>query len=115
MSLAKHTNQREHDKFEEIGDKTTVRVVEVDPEGVSAPKKQWYVNDIDSVSRTDVTYIGKETKDGEWYILRIDKRGSYPLFRYATSTNNPSLTSYSLAWEERDNGGTVYGVSSSAF
>jgi hypothetical protein len=40
------------------------------------------------------TYFCKESKDGDWYIMKIDE---YSVFSSATVTNNPTVTSYADA------------------
>jgi exopolysaccharide biosynthesis protein len=61
---------------------------------------QYSTNAIDEASAT-VTYIGKEDKDGNWYVLKIDT-SSGTVFTYATITNNPTQTTgYADAWADR--------------
>jgi len=64
------------------------------------PLGAYCTNDIDDYSTAYVTYIGKETKDGEWLIMKLDT-SSGTVIRYATVTNNPSYTTYSSAWAAR--------------
>lgn len=68
-------------------------------------------NNIDEASAT-VTYIGKEDADGAWYIMKIDT-SSGTAFTYATVSNNPTLTSYTLAWAGR--AAATYAAYSSSF
>lgn len=60
-----------------------------------------------------VTYIGKETKDAEWLVQKIDT-SSDTAFTYATITNNPTVTTYADAWTARATT-LVYGTYSQAF
>jgi len=48
-----------------------------------------------------VTYFGYERSDGAWLLKKLDETGNYPVFSYATIDNNPTLTSYTLAFADR--------------
>jgi len=58
-------------------------------------------NAVDDYTTTDVTYVGLEDKYGKWVIKKIDETGNFPLVSYATIINNPTLTTYTLAWAGR--------------
>lgn len=60
----------------------------------------YYTNDIDDYSETNIMYIGKEKEDGTWLILKIDMN-SGTVIRGATETNNAAYTTYSDAWSNR--------------
>jgi len=69
------------------------------------------LNQWDPVSAT-LTYLGKESKDGEWLIVSIDSTSK--AMTYATVTNNPTVTTYADAWTARATT-LVYGTYSQAF
>lgn len=56
-------------------------------------------NNIDEYDST-TTYVGKEDKDGNWVIQKIDTSSGTSI-TYATETNNPTYTTYSDAWTDR--------------
>jgi len=62
---------------------------------------RYAINNISDATTTNMTYICKEDATGAWYIMRIDETGSEPVFRYATVLNNPTLTTYALAFAAR--------------
>lgn len=62
---------------------------------------EYSTNDIDDVTTTDVVYIGAETGDGVWQVKKIDSSGSFPIFRYASVSNNALVSTYSDAWTAR--------------
>jgi hypothetical protein len=71
---------------------------------VSIDSKITYVyatNHFDDYTTTSVTYIGQETSTGLWKIIKIDETGNFPVFTYASLNNNPTLTTYALAWAAR--------------
>jgi hypothetical protein len=70
-------------------------------------------NAIDDYTTTNVTYICKEDKDGVWYICKIDETGNFPVFTYASITNNPTLTTYTLAYAARTT--ATYNIYETAF
>lgn len=70
------------------------------------------LNQTESPSTT-LTYLGKETKDGEWLIVSIDSTSGVTM-TYATVTNNPTVTTYADAWAARATT-LVYGTYSQAF
>jgi hypothetical protein len=61
---------------------------------------------------SDITYLGKEDKQGEWLFVRIDKSDGAE-FRYATVLNNESVSNYSDALNSRES--LNYGTYSQAF
>lgn len=74
---------------------------------------KFYTNHIDDYTTSNVTYFGQENKDGTWRIIKIDETGNFPVFTYATVTNNPTLTSYTLAWNGRVT--ATYNIYATAF
>lgn len=96
-------------------DGSVLRRVKVDSSGnlVSATGNKFNTNAIDDTTTTSVTYICKESASGEWMITKINEAGSFPLFTYATITNNPTLTTYTLAYAARTT--ATYGDYGSAF
>lgn len=80
---------------------------------ISSLSLNFGVNHLDDYTTTSVTYVGKEDKDGVWWIIKIDETGNFPVFTHATVTNNPTLTSYTLAWTSRVT--ATYNVFATAF
>jgi hypothetical protein len=74
---------------------------------------KWNTNHLDDYTTTSVTYIGQETTAGVWKMVKIDETGNFPVFTYASVSNNATLTTYALAWAGRVT--AVYDVYSSAF
>jgi hypothetical protein len=70
-------------------------------------------NAIDDYTTTNVTYICKEDSSGVWYICKIDETGNFPVFTYASITNNPTLTTYTLAYAARTT--ATYNIYETAF
>lgn len=60
---------------------------------------EFNTNDIEEASST-VTYIGMEKADGTWCVKKIDTSAGNS-FGYATVSNNPTRTSYTLGWTNR--------------
>ena len=56
-------------------------------------------NNIDEASST-ITYIGKEDRDGNWIVMKIDTSSGTSI-SYATKINNSSYADYSSAWAAR--------------
>ena len=75
--------------------------------------KSFSLNHIDDATTADTVYLGSETLDGEWKILKIDQSGAFPVFTYASVTNNPTLTSYTTGWAGRVT--ATYNVYATAF
>ena len=71
------------------------------------------LNAIDDTTTTSITYFGKELPDGQWFIMKIDETGSFPVFTYATVGLNPTLTTYALGWAARTT--CSYGTVAQAF
>lgn len=69
-------------------------------------------NNIAEPSAT-ITYVGKETKDADWLVQKIDTSSDTAL-TYATILNNPTVTTYADAWTARAST-LVYGTYSQAF
>lgn len=70
-------------------------------------------NHVDDATTTNVAYIGMEDAGGTWCIKKIDSSSTFPVFTYATVTNNSGLTSYTTAWAARTS--ATYGTYSVAF
>lgn len=71
------------------------------------------INHLDNYSTSNVIYLGEEDKDGTYIITKIDLTGNFPVFTYATISNNPTLTTYTLAWDGRVT--DTYNIFSTAF
>ena len=54
----------------------------------------------DKVEAGDVTYLGMEDAEGDWIIQKIDNTSGITR-RFGTKLNNPTYSSYSLAWTDR--------------
>ena len=65
--------------------------------------KKFVTNEIDDTTTTDITYLGKEASDGEWWITVIDETGDTAEFQHATFSNNGTVSpnSYDQAWSLR--------------
>lgn len=74
---------------------------------------KYATNHLDDYTTTSVTYVGQEDKDGVWKIIKIDETGNFPVFTFASITNNPTLTTYTLAWAGRV--AATYGAYATAF
>ena len=63
----------------------------------------YQVNHLDDGSTTpNVLYIGMEKDDGTYAIKKLDETDStLPVVTYATIGDNPSRTTYTLAWTNR--------------
>jgi len=57
------------------------------------------VNDVDEAG-SGITYVGKEDKTGNYWIIKVDESANPTTLRHATKANN-SETSYSSAWSNR--------------
>jgi len=58
------------------------------------------VNDIDEAGG-NITYIGQESSDGAWYLIKLDDSGNPITLVHATQTNNATTTDYTTAWAAR--------------
>lgn len=63
--------------------------------------KDYILQEPDDYTTTNVTYLGKMKTNGTWLITKIDSTGNFDTFRYANVSNNPTLTTYALAWAGR--------------
>jgi hypothetical protein len=68
--------------------------------------------DVDD-SASPITYVGKQDKDENWMIMKIDETTGV-VISYASVLNNPTVTSYDDAWVVKDTT-LVYGEYASAF
>lgn len=64
-----------------------------------AELNNYSTNDVEEASST-LTYVGKEDKDGNWVVMKIDESSGTSI-QYATVTNNSGTTTYSDAWTNR--------------
>lgn len=71
------------------------------------------VNNVDDYTATNITYIGREDKNGKWWIVKMDETGSFPILGHATKINNNGYTTYDEAWNARTD--LIYGKYSEAF
>lgn len=55
-----------------------------------------FTQDLDEVSTT--TYIGKSKKNGTWQLTKMDEANGDQAIVYASVNNNPTMTTYALAW-----------------
>jgi len=58
----------------------------------------YIANDIEETG--NLTYIGFENLDGDYFIQKIDATSGKSI-RFATIVNNPTRTTYALAWTNR--------------
>lgn len=56
---------------------------------------EYMVND--TVEDGQVTYIGREDVNGDWFVQKIDETSGRSI-RYATVKNNATITNYTDAW-----------------
>lgn len=75
-------------------------------------EKSFYTNDIDE-SVTDITYVGKENETGKWFVMKIDESGVTTECKYASQTNNATVSVYSVGWTNRAT--LTYGTYDEAF
>jgi hypothetical protein len=61
--------------------------------------EEYGLNDLEEASAT-VTYAGYEKSTGEWLLKKIDETTGMAI-GYATITNNPTRTTYTLGWTNR--------------
>lgn len=68
-------------------------------------EKIFYTEDVEEDSSTNITYVGKQTKEGEWKIQKILEETIQTItttsILYASVVNNPSIASYEDAWADR--------------
>lgn len=62
-------------------------------------EERWGLNNSEKVGTT--TYTGEEDVDGNWIVRKIVKTGSNIQMSYATIKNNPAITDYQDAWDDR--------------
>lgn len=56
---------------------------------------------IDDYTTTNITYFCKLKNDSTWLFVKFDETGSYLVITYANVSNNPTMTTYSLAYASR--------------
>jgi len=110
MAIENDLNTKEGQKFVEsasVPNKPVVAVANPDGSdlipgtGISTSSK-YSTNAIDDYTTPSVTYICKEgASTADWYIMKIDETGNFPVFTHATVLNNPTKTTYALAYADR--------------
>ena len=79
---------------------------------VNVNVEKYGINNIDTATAV-LTYTGKEDKDGNWLVLKIDTTTG-TVITYATILNNAGVLTYAAAWAARATTLT-YGTFSAAF
>lgn len=93
MTLPVSINDLEKGKFRDTAEGPAVAVV------LSESLSSAYVtNDLDDAS--PITYIGK-SNGASWEVQKVTETGSDLSIRYATISNNLTITNYSDAWDNR--------------
>jgi hypothetical protein len=68
----------------------------------STSTSKYSTNAIDDYTTASTTYICKESSStANWWFVKIDETGNFPLFTHATVLNNPTMTTYALAYANR--------------
>jgi len=80
-------------------------------EKINTNAEEYGINNIDPVSAV-LTYTGKEDKDGNWLVVKIDTTTGTEI-TYATEANNALVTTYADAWTNHLT--LTYGLFSAAF
>ena len=68
------------------------------------------IQDVEEVGA--LTYEGKQDGASNWLVVKMDESSGMSIL-YATSKNNPTVTSYALAWTGR--AALIYGGYPDAF
>jgi hypothetical protein len=106
--------------FTETGELRTTANIDMATEGlateatlakVNTNLEEYGINNIDPVSAV-LTYTGKEDKDGNWLVVKIDTTTG-TVITYATVANNPATATYASAWTNHLT--LTYGIFSAAF
>jgi hypothetical protein len=93
MSISTDVRDNEAKKFRDTANGPAVAVV------LSESLSGAYVtNDLDDVF--PITYIGK-SNGTDWEVQKVTESGSDLSIRYATISNNLTITNYSDAWDNR--------------
>lgn len=67
-----------------------------------AAGKRYSTNAIDDYTTASTTYICKEGIDtADWWIIKVDETGNFPVFTHATVANNAGYTTYATAYAAR--------------
>lgn len=82
-----------------------------DLSNIEANTEPWGINDV--ATSGAVTYVGKEQKDGTWYVMSIDTTSDTAI-QHATITNNSGVATYTAAWAAKAST-LVYGDYGAAF
>ncbi len=56
---------------------------------------------VDKTSISNVVYLCKERNNGKWLFTKINKSTGNPEFTFANISNNPTKTTYDLAFADR--------------
>jgi hypothetical protein len=62
--------------------------------------EEFEIKNKDEFKVGNITYEGKEDYSGKWFITKIDESTNITI-TYASSKNNATYTSYSLAWADK--------------
>jgi hypothetical protein len=62
-------------------------------------EERWGIND--TFKSGTITYSGEEDVDGNWIVRKITKGTGTVNMAYATVKNNPLVTNYTDAWDNR--------------
>jgi len=62
-------------------------------------EERWGLNNTSKAG--NITYTGQEDVNGNWIIRKITKTGSNIAMSYATVINNPTVITYTDAWDDR--------------
>lgn len=84
------------DSFSQLADGTVARNVAV----FGGADTKYKTNNMDETSTASVTYVGQEDSEANYLILKVDETSDTEI-TYATIVNNPTKTTYALAWTDR--------------
>lgn len=92
-----------------------VSIEEMDSGGKLLVASKYATNSVDDYTTASVTYIGKEgSSTADWWFVKIDETGNFPVFTHATVLNNPTVLTYADAYTARATT-LVYGNYNTAF
>ena len=89
-------------KFTTLVDKDSGNTVSISSDGGlgSSSNPKFAVNDVEEPGGS-ITYIGKESSDGTWWLVKVDESSSPITIQHASITTDSGQTTYSLAWTNR--------------
>ncbi len=64
-------------------------------------KTNYTMQYVDKTSTSNVVYLCKERNNGKWLFTKINKSTGNPEFTFANVSNNPTKTTYDLAFADR--------------